>query len=166
VGFDAGKIRKAELVTGGGGVLLLADLFLLPWLEVRGVSLDGWHVLTTSRWVLLVAVAAAFALVILTVLRRTPALPVLASMVTFLLGGLASLLLLYRIIHHPGFTACVGIYVGFVAALAIGYGGYLALRTERSSFGDPRSIETVPAGSSEPGSAGRAEPTSAGRPGP
>jgi hypothetical protein len=159
-------MRKAELVAGAGGVLLLADLFLLPSLEVRGVSLDGWHVLTTTRWVLLVTVAAVLALVILTVSQRSPALPVLASMVALILGGLAALLLLYRIIHHPGFTACVGIYVGFAAAVVIAYGGYLALRTEGSSFGDPGSIETVSAGSSEPGSSGRAEPTSAGRPGP
>ena len=31
-------------------------------------------------------------------------------------------------------------YVGFVAALAVAYGGYLSLRTESSPFGDPSSI--------------------------
>jgi hypothetical protein len=130
------------------------------------VSLDGWHALSTTRWFLLVAIAASLALVLLTASQRAPALPVFASMLACVLGGLSSLLLLYRLIDHPDLTARAGIYVGFVAALAIGYGGYLALRTETSLFGDPSSIETVSAGRAPSGPAGRAEPTSAGRPRP
>ncbi|HWF36769.1 MAG TPA: hypothetical protein VG295_15415 [Solirubrobacteraceae bacterium] len=163
MGFDAGRIRRGEIVAGGGGVLLLAGLFVLPWYAVRGPAgelrlLDGWQALTTTRWVLLVTIAAALALVFLTASRRSPALPVVASMLSCLLGGLSTVLLLFRVIDHPGLSARAGIYIGFVAALAIGYGAYLALRTEGSWFGDPGSIKTV--------SPRSPEPTSAGRPGP
>ncbi|MDQ6806536.1 MAG: hypothetical protein M3065_16575 [Actinomycetota bacterium] len=176
--LDAGRISRGESVAGGGGIVMLAALFLLPWFEVRGpagrpaataassVSLDGWHALTTTRWFLLVTVAAALALVLLTLSQRAPALPVVASMVSCVLGGLSSLLLLYRIIDHAGLTARAGLYVAFVATLAVGYGGYLSLRMESSWFGDPDSIDTVTAGRAQSGSAGRIEPTSAGRPGP
>ncbi|MDQ6776598.1 MAG: hypothetical protein M3071_10375 [Actinomycetota bacterium] len=178
MGFDVGRLRRGELVAGGGGVVLLVALFVLPWFVTGGpvgrfhpishgsVSLDGWQALTTSRWVLLVTVAASIALVLLTASPRAPALPVVSSMLSCVVGGLSSLLLLYRLIDHGGLAARAGIYVGFVAALATGYGGYLSLRTEGSSFGDPRSIETVSAGRAQSGSAGRVEPTSAGRPGP
>lgn len=180
MGFDARKLRTGELVAGGGGVLLLAVLFLIPSFEAGAggaggrfretgaapLSLDGWQALTTTRWVLLVTIAATLALVTFAASHRTPALAVLMSMLTCLLGGLASVLLLYRLIDHPGLTARVGIYVGFLAALVIAYGGYLALRTEGSWFGDPRSIETVSVGTAKAGSEGRGEPTSAGRPSP
>jgi hypothetical protein len=178
VGFDVGRVRRGELVAGGGGVLLLVALLVLPWFATAGpvgrlhevsagsMSLDGWQALTTSRWVLLITVASSIALVLLTVSQRSPALPVVASTLTCLLGGLASLLLLYRIIEHGALSARAGIYVGFVAALVVAYGGYLSLRTEASPFGDPRSIETVSIERAQSGSAGRGEPTSAGRPGP
>lgn len=178
MGINVGRLRTAELVTGGGGVLLLVALFVLPAFATHGsagrfhelgtasVSLDGWQALTTTRWILLVAIAAALALVTLTVSQRAPALPVFASMLTCLLGGLASLVLLYRIIDHAPLAARAGLYVGFVGALAVGYGGFLALRTEGSTFGDPSTIETVSARRAQPGSTGQAEPTSAARPGP
>jgi len=177
VGFDAGRLRRGELVAGGGGVLLLAALLLLPWFRVPRaagrlaatgglVSLDGWHALTTSRWILLVTIAVAFALVFLTASQRATAVPVFLSMLSCVFGGLSSLVLLYRIIDHPALTARAGIYVGFVAALGVGYGGYLSLRTEGGSFGDPSTIETVPTGRAQSDAAGRIEPTSAGRPGP
>ena len=132
-----------------------------------GVSLDGWHALSTTRWILLVTIVVSVTLVLLTALQRAPALPVVVGMLTCVIGGLSSLLLLYRVIHHPGLSARAGVYVGAVAALAVTYGGYRSLREEGSSFGDPRSIETVAArGRSQRGAAKRTEPTSAGRPGP
>jgi hypothetical protein len=169
VGFDAVSKNKGELIAAGGAVVLLAALFFLPWFDVGGrvaastgipMSLDGWQALTAIRWVLLLAITASLALALLTVSQRAPALPVTTSMLTCVLGVLASLLLAFRAIDHSGLSARSGIYVGFVAALAIAYGGFRSLRTESSPFGDPRSIETVSAAPA------RKESTSAGRSGP
>ena len=170
-------MHRGELIAAGGGILLLAAMFILPWFDISTgarlastagvrVSLDGWQALTSMRWILLVAIAASTVLALLTASQHAPALPVTSSLVTCVLGGLASLVLLYRVIYHPGLTARAGVYVGLAAVLALAYGGYLSLRTESSPFGDPRSIETVPTGRTESGSAGRTESTSAGRSGP
>lgn len=169
--FNAGRVRRGEAIAGGGGIVLLAVLLFLPWFARRApdgrvASLDGWHALTTTRWILLVTIVAAVAVVLLTASRRAPAIPVVASMLACVLGVVSSLLLLFRIIGHPGLTARAGVYVGLLAALAVGYGGYLSLRTERGSPGDPRAIETVALGHDPETSAGETESTSAGRPAP
>jgi hypothetical protein len=176
VAFDAGRMHKGELIAAGGAVLLLAALFLLPWFDVAGsrpgstagvpVSLDGWQALTTTRWVLLLAIASSLALALLTASQRPPAIPVATSVLTCVLGALAGLLLAFRVIDHPGLSARSGLYIGFVAGLAVAYGGFLSLRTESSSFGDPGTIETVSGAATESGSAGRTQSTSAGRSGP
>lgn len=175
MGFDAGRIHRGELIAAGGGVLLLAALFFLPWFAagrppastgVPPVSLDGWQALTTIRWFLVLAIAASLALVLLTASQQAPAIPAAASMITCVLGILATVLVAFRVIHHPGLSARSGLFVGFVAALAAGYGGFVSLRAESSPFGDPDAIEIVPIDPARPEPEGRAESTSAGRTAP
>lgn len=190
MGLTAGRLRTGELIAGGGAVVLGAALFLLPWFGVSGAggglaqrpgavsaSFDGWHSLTDARWILLITIAVSVALVVSTTTRRSPAVPVALSMFTCLLGGLSSLLVLYRTVDHPGIAsggAAVvgkpGVYLGLVAAMALAYGGYLSLRTEGSPFVDPASIETVRVARIEAGSVaragGRTEPDAAGVSGP
>lgn len=179
--FDARRLRTGELIAGGGGILLLAALFLLPWFGVGGAgartagmvsSLDGWHSLTVVRWMLVIAIATSVALVFLTAARRSPAVPATLSMITCVLGGVSLLLLLYRLIDHPGVaspgapvTAKPGLYVGLLAAALIAYGGYRSLRAESSPFGDPASIETVFPGRPRPDSEAPTDPDPAERTG-
>ena len=161
MGFDAGRLRRGELIAGGGGILLLVAVFLLPWFGINhaagtlastraSTSLDGWHALTDIRWVLLIAIVASVALVAVTAMRDSPAVPVTLGMVMTLLGVLSSLLVLYRVIDNPGagssgasVHAKAGIYLGLLACLAIAYGGYRSLRAEGSGFEDPEGIEIV-----------------------
>ena len=152
--FDAERLRAGELIAGGGAIILLVVMFLIPSFATaaqshgHGASRDAWQALSVTRWFLLVTVAVAVALVILTATRRAPAVPVVFAMFACLSGGLASLMLLFRVIHHPGLSARAGIYLGLAGALAIAYGGYRALRTEGSAFIDPDAIETVAPGRS------------------
>jgi hypothetical protein len=164
VTFDAGRLRRGELIAGGGGVLLLVAVFFLPWLARPGVlgSLDGWDALAIIRWILLLTMVLALGLVPLTATRRAPAVPVAVAMLACVTGALASLMLFYRVIHHPGLSVRPGIYVGLAAVLVIAYGGYRSLRTEGGSFGDPRAIETVVSDRSPAGASGRTDSTSAG----
>jgi undecaprenyl pyrophosphate phosphatase UppP len=159
VTFDAGRLRRGELIAGGGGIVLLLAIFALPWFEVTSASgastsLSGWQSLTDIRWVLLIAIAISSALLVATWARRSPAVPVTLSMISTVLGAVAVLCILFRIIDHPSLasasasaTAAVtvkpGIYVGLAAALVVAYGSYRSLRTEGSTFGDPASVETV-----------------------
>jgi len=168
VGFDAGRLRKGELVAGGGAVLMLADVFMLPWFGApasRPGSLDGWHALTDIRWILLLTIAVSLALVYCMAARRSPAIPITLSIFTSVLGGLSSLLLVYSLIDQPG-AARLGMYAGLIDAVVIAYGGYLSMRAEGSPFGDPASIETVHAPRTRAGPDGRTEPDSAEWTGP
>jgi hypothetical protein len=165
-------LRGGDLIAGVGGIVLLATVLFVPWFAAPTsrpgvvVARDGWRALSTTRWVLLLVILLALALVLLTATRRAPAVPVALAMLSWVLGALAALMLLYRVIHHPGLSARAGIYVGLVATLAIAYGGYRSLRTEGGSLEDTRAIETVTTDSSAVVTPGRTEPTSAGGRGP
>ena len=169
--FDSGRPRKGEVIAGGGAVLLLVAMFLLPWFAVgpgpADRSLDGWHSLTNIRWVLLMTIALSIALVFSTATRRSPAVPVTLSMIVTVLGGLAVLLVLFRLLDPPGGASVVaqpGLYVGLLATALVAGGGYLSLRGEGSPFGDPASIETVALGGARAGTQGQTERVATGRP--
>jgi hypothetical protein len=73
--------------------------------------------------------------------------PISMNAIVAALGGLAVLLILYRIIDPPGgggdfsgvevdVTLKLGIFLGLLAAAGIAYGGYSAMREEGATFGD------------------------------
>lgn len=72
--------------------------------------------------------------------------PVPANAVIAVLGGLAVLLILFRIAFPPSFgefggisvdaTRQLGIFLGLLAAIGIGYGGYKAMEEEGLTFSD------------------------------
>jgi hypothetical protein len=97
--------------------------------------------------------------------------PVQVGAVVFGMGLLSSVLILYRIVHHPGEDASLhglhiiygiklGIWLGLLAALAIALGGYLQLlgegRTEVEEPGEPAE--------EDPGSAFSGLTVAAGKP--
>jgi hypothetical protein len=147
MGVDLNRVRTGELLAGVGGGVLLVDLFLVKWFghheQTRGARIptsvlpdvNGWHSLDNTRWLLLLTALAALALVYLTARHRAPALPVAASVIATVLGALATLFVLYRVIDHPadGLTAQVGLFLGLVAAAAVFAGGYLAMRDEQGA---------------------------------
>ena len=92
-----------------------------------------------------------------------PAVPLGA--VVAVLGGISTLLVLYRIINPPGggevpglsvdVSPAFGIFLGLIAAAGIAYGGYRAMQEEGASFGGtadrlsgglrrPRRVDTPP----------------------
>jgi hypothetical protein len=139
-------------------------MFLLPWYGIKSpfgptaaslgltTSLDGWNGLSHLRWLVLITILAALALVWLQAARRAPALPSSFSVIVTVLGLLTSLALVYRVlINVPGSGSLVerkvGGFVGLLASLAIFYGGYLSLREEGLPERDARTeIETAALG--------------------
>ena len=93
---------------------------------------------------LAIVVALGVAVVRLTDADLEP--PVSINAIVAALGGLAVLLILYRIVSPPDFgsfggvtvdaTLKFGIFLGLIAAAGIAYGGYSAMREEGSTFGD------------------------------
>jgi hypothetical protein len=148
-----GGISRADWIVAAGAVVLAASLFLLDWyagslpglaktaIPSSDLSSTGWEAFTNSRWVWLVTIVLALATVAAATagLRRRG--EVQSSAVVLLAGAVSSVLVLYRIIHHPGvnlsgkhtqttYEIKFGIWLGLAAALAITVGGYLQLRAE------------------------------------
>ncbi len=153
MGFELGRLRRAHWVMGGGAVALFIFM-LLPWygssassnspvrgLQVAGTSTSGWETFTVQRWLWLLTIAGTLTVVAAVALGRRLELPFRQSAIASALGGLTTVCIFYRIIHHPagaggvpgfGFSYGIkyGIWLGLLAAIAIAVGGYLGLREE------------------------------------
>jgi hypothetical protein len=157
--FDPSRLRRGELIVGGGAVVLALALFVLPFYGVSGTfaptlasegqatTFDGWDGLLHLRWLVLVAVVAGLALVFVQATRRAPAIPVTFALLVILLALATAVGLLWRVvIDPPGGDLDVrwGGYVALAASLAMFYGGYRSLRQEGLLEHDARTdIETV-----------------------
>jgi hypothetical protein len=103
-------------------------------------------------------------------MQRKFELPVPPALIVTVLGALSTILILYRIIHHPtasasfgGFHASagikIGIWLGLIASAAITYGGYLAMQ---AAPGPARASAEQPGGEAFSGLAGGPASTSPG----
>ena len=109
-----------------------------------GTGGNAWQSLDVIPLFLMLAIAVAVgaALLRLSGSDWKPAVP--ADAAVTVLGGLATLLILFRIVDPPGFgsfggisieaTLKVGVFLALAAALGIAYGGYRAMRESGDSF--------------------------------
>jgi hypothetical protein len=142
--LDPGRLRRGELLAGTGAVLLLVFLLAGKWYGRGGGAHTGWEALTSLRWLLLVTIAAALALVAAQVARRSPAIPVTLSMIVTVLGLITVLALIYRVLINAPAHEQAGAFLGLLFAIGLAYGGYLSLREEGIARRDaPREIPIV-----------------------
>ncbi len=157
--LDFSRLRRADRIIGGGAIALFVFMFFFKWYGVSssssigGVSFsssaNGWHSFTNSRWIWLITIIVALGYVCLTAAQRELDIPVQGSVIVAALGTLSALLIAYRIIDHPSAGASgtiagvhysasagikIGIWLGLIAAVAIAYGGYLAMQQEGTSL--------------------------------
>jgi hypothetical protein len=128
--LDPGRLRRGELLAGTGAVLLLVFLLAGKWYGHGGGARTGWEALTSLRWLLVVTIAAALALVAAQVARRSPAIPVTLSMIVTVLGLITVLALVYRVLISAPAHEQAGAFLGLLSAIGLAYGGYLSLREE------------------------------------
>jgi multisubunit Na+/H+ antiporter MnhB subunit len=136
---ELSRLRHGELIAGAGGVALLIVMFL-DWYGAEGpadvsIGLSAWQAFSVTDVILALTAVAGIGLAVLTASRRSPALPVAASVITATLGAFATLLVLYRILNQPGpnefFEVKLGAFLGFLSVLAIAVGGWRAMRDEQ-----------------------------------
>jgi hypothetical protein len=152
------NLRRGELIAGLGGLLLLVFMFALKWYALRSVlipeksilggatSYNGWHGLTHLRWLLLVTALIALTLSYFQAVSRAPAVPVTLAVIVTVLGGLSTLLLIYRVLINPpggNLDQLAGAYLCLVAAAGIAYGGYASMREEAGADPAALHIETI-----------------------
>lgn len=150
------RLRWPEWVVGAGGLMLLGSMLLLPWYQQTRstpgpppkyfitVSVDGWHGANYARWLMLVTVLAAFAVVFFQARQRAPALPVAATVVAVPLAAATVVWLIVRVWIAPHGGREIGGWIGLLGAAAIVYGGYKSMVMEGIAPSDaPAEIPTV-----------------------
>jgi hypothetical protein len=143
--MELSRLRAGELIAAAGGVALLVVLFF-DWYAAGGttevgaqdieisVGFSAWEVFGITDILLALAALTAIGLAVVTATRRSPALPVAASVITTTVGVLATLLVLYRIVNQPGPNEFIEVelpaFFGFLCVLAIAAGGWRSMRDE------------------------------------
>lgn len=158
--FDMSRLRRSDQIIGASAIAFFIFLFFFKWYGVSSnissfagvnvnVSKSGWSVFTNSRWIWLITIIVAIGAVVVVGARMKLETPVKPSVIVAGLGALSTILILYRIVHHPTATANVGnfhasagikigIWLGLIAAAGITYGGYLAMGDEGTTLADVR----------------------------
>lgn len=176
-------------MVGIGGLVLLVSMFFFDWYTIGGAvgsaleslgTLAGKDVETGfSAWdhqgftgtianlVILVAGVAALGLVVSRAMSSDLELPVPPSTAVAGLGGLATLMILLRMLFQPGPNDVIslewGIFVALVAALLIAVGGFLWMQSEGATFDQAKDQLRA---STPPGQPPQSPPPGGGQPPP
>jgi hypothetical protein len=120
-------VPTSRWLAGGGALVLLISLFL-DWFGAGGYSQTGWDALDGDK---LIGLFALVALVIvgLELFGAAISLPVAPSLIVLACGGLSLMIIVLRFIDLSNFK--YGIFVAFLAAVALTIGGWLE-QQERS----------------------------------
>jgi hypothetical protein len=148
------RLSTGEKIAGGSGVLLFIFMFF-DWFKVDvsggeglfSLSIGGnaWEAFSTIDIILMIVVLVAVGVAVVRLSDAVFEPPFSLNAAVAILGGIAVLLILYRIIDPPGDTGgvpgvdispAVGIFLGLIAAAGITYGGYRAMQEEGTSFGE------------------------------
>jgi uncharacterized membrane protein YhaH (DUF805 family) len=154
--MEIDRLSTGEKISAVSAVLLFIFMFF-DWFgaKVEGVpgfsgSIEAggsaWDALDVIPIFLMLAIVAAIAVAAIRLTDADVEPPVSMNAIVAVLGGLAVLLILYRIVDPPGdgdalagvgvdITLKLGIFLGLLAAAGIAYGGYSAMREEGATFG-------------------------------
>ncbi|MGD0198169.1 MAG: hypothetical protein ABSC56_09730 [Solirubrobacteraceae bacterium] len=132
------RIRPAELLALGSGLLLAVSLFL-PWYEFPSGQHDAFNSLTVAEIPAIGAAVLALALVLATVFQRSPALPVALAVWTTAVGFLAVVVLVVRTLTLPGMATerCYGLWLALAGAVGVLVAAWLSMRDESPFWGVP-----------------------------
>jgi len=156
--MELDRLSTGEKIAAVSAVLLFVFMFF-DWfgVEVSGVpgfsgSVGGaggsaWDALDVIPIFLMLAIVVTLGVAIVRLTDADLEPPVSMNAVVAVLGGLAVLLILYRIIDPPAgggdfggvevdITRKLGIFLALVSAIGIAYGGWSAMRDEGMTFSD------------------------------
>jgi len=154
--MDVDRLSTGEKIAGVSAVLLFIFMFF-DWYSVDvagtgglvGGSFTGgnaWDWFDVIDIFLLITVLVAVSVVVVRISDAVFEPPIPMSAIVAVLGGIAVLLILYRIIDPPGggevegvsidVSPAVGAFLGLLAAAGVAFGGYRAMQEEGTSFSD------------------------------
>ncbi len=145
------RIRIGELLAAVGAGCVIVSL-RSPWYESPSGTLRAWDTFGPAVVLLIVAAAAALALVLSALTERSTALPVAAGVWTVLLGLLAVIAALVRLLERPDHATslCGGGWWALAGAVAILVGAWLSLRDEHTSLYEPATPDPSEIGERRP----------------
>lgn len=149
--MDVNRLSQGEKIAGVAAVLLFVSMFFawfgfdtgLGELEDQfginagpaSVTFNAWESFDFIDLVLLATVIVAVATAALRASDMAVDFPLSTAVVV--LGGIATLLVLYRLVDPPGSADREwGAFVGLVLSALVAFGGYRAMQEEGASFGD------------------------------
>jgi uncharacterized membrane protein YhaH (DUF805 family) len=174
--MEADRLSTGEKISAVSAVLLFIFMFF-DWFgatvsSVTGFSGDvpgggsAWDALDVIPLFLMLAIVVAIGVAVVRLTDADLEPPISMNAIVAALGGLAVLLILYRIIDPPGggdfggvtvdTTLKLGIFLSFLAAAGIAYGGYSAMREEGATFGD--AADRLSGGGGQPSAGGPPPP--------
>lgn len=155
--MEADRLSTGEKISAVSAILLFIVMFF-DWFgaeisgvpgfsgDVSGSGSSAWDALDVIPLFLMLAIVVAIGVAVVRLTDADIEPPVSMNAIVAALGGLAVLLILYRILFPPDFgslsgvsvdaTLKLGIFLGLLAAAGIAYGGYSAMREEGATFGD------------------------------
>jgi len=153
--MEVDKLNTGEKVSAVSAILLFIFMFF-DWFGVKISGVSGfsgdvsgsggsaWDALDVIPIFLMLAIVVAIGVAVVRLTDADLEPPVSLNAIVAGLGGLAVLLILYRIVFPPDFasfggvsvdaTLKFGIFLGLIAAAGIAYGGYSAMREEGATF--------------------------------
>ena len=146
--MDTSKISFGEMIAGVSAVALFL-IMLLPWYgasaEFGGISANvdasAWEAFSLIDILLFLVILMALGVVIARATGSMPDLPQPPGLIVAAAGGLAVVLILFRLLIVPDggvdvegvdFSRKIGIFLGLIAAAGITFGGWTAMN-ERAS---------------------------------
>jgi hypothetical protein len=167
---DTKKVSSGEMIAGISALALFIFMFL-PWygidavggVEVGGFGIDtdvnAWQAFSFIDLLLFIVSIVVVGLVLAKAAEASPDLPAPPATAIATLGGVAVVLILFRLIFAPDGTGDVdidvdvgrkiGIFLGLIAAGGITYGGWRAMQ-EVGPVEAPRASTPPPAPSTPP----------------
>ncbi len=145
------RVRAGEWLALAGAVCVIVSL-LEPWYESPSGTLDAWDTFGGALVLLMLAAAAALGLFIATLTERSTALPVAAGVWSALLGLIAVIAALVRVLERPDHATslCAGAWLALAGAVLILCGAWQSMRDERRSLYTPATPEPSEIGDPRP----------------
>ncbi len=139
--MDVSQLSQGAKIAGGAGLLLLITMFL-PWYSVSASfagfeasnSGNAWEVFGFIDIILFLTAIAAIAVAVMSAQNRAGAMPLPPGQLLLGLGGLATLLVVFRVLSVPDGGIDVdgvdvgrkfGLFLGLIAAAGVAYAGKL-----------------------------------------
>jgi hypothetical protein len=172
-------LSQGELIAGIAGFVLLIDLWF-KWYGVKvsaggalrnfniGVSANAWESFGLIDIILFLVALIAIGVAVLRALDNLPDMPFAPAQLVTVAGGIALVLIIFRIIDTPvdtggvdgiDVTRKIGVWIGLLAAAAVTYGGWRAMQESGASFGGAGTAAGPGSGPGAPPAASSTAPT-------